>query len=318
MTTKTGSDEFYDLADGCVRDGRYEEAIEIYQKLIATRPDDDSLVFSLAWAYRDSGRNEDAINCFEMLLERELARKIFTGFAYDELVRLFREKGDYEKLVALCEKAVGAQPNDPALLETLGNACLRAGRVDRAVEVFERLSRRESDSAAYFCLLGNAYVAAGRHEHADEAYEKAIAIDPPEAAVFYSRLAGAYSEAGRHEKAEGAIRHAVDRDAARPLLYCILGDILVSQGKPDDAREAYETAIEIDTGAAGAYYNRLAHVFARAGDRARAAAMFAKAIDADPLNHFYYVALSDVLRSAGHEELAAEIYDKARALGIVK
>ncbi|MEA1970727.1 MAG: tetratricopeptide repeat protein, partial [Thermodesulfobacteriota bacterium] len=110
MSEKTEIGEFYDLADQRMRDGRYEEAIELYHRLEEINPEDDSIVMSLAWAYRDSGRLSDAVLCLERLLEKELKRKIFTGFAFDELVKIYRNEGNYKRLVVICEAAVAAQP----------------------------------------------------------------------------------------------------------------------------------------------------------------------------------------------------------------
>jgi len=168
MGKKTEIDEFYDLADQRMREGRYEEAISIYRKLAEINPEDDSIVMSLAWAYRDSGRLSDTVLCLERLLEKELKRKIFTGFAFDELVKIYRNEGNYERLIVICEAAVAAQPNDISLLTTLGNSYLGAGKTDRAVKAFTMLTEMEPDTPSFFCSLGNAHVAAGDFDSAEE------------------------------------------------------------------------------------------------------------------------------------------------------
>ena len=74
MTEKTGSEDFYDLADRFMKEQRYDEAIDLYKKLSEMKPGDDSILLSLAWAYGDGGRKAEAIDCFEKLFEKELEK----------------------------------------------------------------------------------------------------------------------------------------------------------------------------------------------------------------------------------------------------
>lgn len=317
MTNKTGSEDFYDLADRLMKEQRYDEAIDLYNKLIAMRPGDDSILLSLAWAYRDGGRKAEAMHCFEKLFEKELTQKVFTGFAFDEMVRICREEGSYEKVVELCERAVSAQPNDPALLNTLGEACIKAGRSDRAVEIFELLTRREPDSPMFFCYLGNAYIAGGIYEKADDAYEKAVKIEPSEAHTFYNKQGNAYEQACQYQRAENALKKALACYPDYPLYYSILGDILIKAGKVNEAWETYEQAIAIDYKSGDVYYNRMGHTLEQAGYTAEAIEMYEKAIAVNPQNLFYYKALIDVCVSHGLEDKAWEYYEKAKTLGLV-
>jgi tetratricopeptide (TPR) repeat protein len=317
MTNRTSSKEFYDLADQYMKEKRYDEATELYKKLLEMNPGNDSLVFSLAWAYRDGGKKAEAIECFEQLFEKELKGKIFTGFAFDEMVRIFREEGNYEKVVELCEKAVTAHPGDLALLTTLGSSCISAGRVERAIEVFELLTRMEPDSPTLFCLLGDASVAAGNCERADEMYEKAIKLEPTEAHTFYNKLGNAYKQAGYYERAENALRKAIVHQPDKSLYHSIRGDILVKQGKLDEAQKAYEHAIRLDPKFEGAYYNRLAHTLAQETHRLRAIEMYEKAINADPNNLYYYKALIELCTVEGLDGKARELYEKAKSLKLI-
>jgi len=317
MTDRTNSKEFYDLADQYMKEKRYDEAIELYKKLIEMNPGDDSLVFSLAWAYRDSGKKSEAITCFEQLFEKELKRKVFTGFAFDEMVRIFREEGNYKKVVELCEKAVAVQPADPALLTTLGSSCIKAGSVERAIEVFELLTRMEPDSPTLFCLLGEACVAAGNFDRADEAYERAINIEPTEAHTFYNKQGNVYEQAGYYDRAENALQKAIAHQPNKSLYHSIRGDILVKQGKLDEAQKAYEHAIRLDPRFEGAYYNRLAHTLAQENHRLRAIETYEKAINADQNNLYYYKALIELCTVEGLDKKVRELYEKAKSLKLV-
>jgi len=216
MSEKTGISESYDLADQYMREGRYEEAIELYHKLAEINPEDDSIVMSLAWAYRDSGRLSDAVSCLEKLLEKELKRKIFTGFAFDELVKIYRNEGNYERLVVICEAAVAAQPNDISLLTTLGDSYLGAKRTDRAIEIFEILTKMDPDDPALFRSLGNAHVKAGDFEKAEDAYNSAISVEPTDEYRLYNALGNVLSHVEQYGRAETALRRSLDCHPDQP------------------------------------------------------------------------------------------------------
>ena len=316
MSERIGIGEFYDLADQRMREGRYEEAIELYHKLAKINPENDSIAMSLAWAYMDSGRLPDAVLCLEKLLEKELKKKIFTGFAFDELVKIYRNEGDYERLVIICEAAVAAQPDDISLMTTLGNSYLGAGKTNRAVEIFETLTKKDPDAPAFFRSLGNAHVAAGDFEKAEDAYNSAISVEPMDAHRFYNELGNVLSHAGQYDRARTALRRSLDCYPAQPLVHCDLGDIFARQGKLDDAKLSYETAANLDPASSGGYYNRLGNTLAEEHHHKMAIDAFEKAVSADPHNPFYYLGLVKSCETEGFHDKAREVYKKAKSLGV--
>jgi tetratricopeptide (TPR) repeat protein len=305
-----------DLADRYREEGNFDEAIELYLKLIEMNPGDESLTMSLAWAYNDSGKTEKAIECLEGLLEKELKRKVFTGFAFDELVRIYREQENYGRLVDICEGAVKVQPDDTALLKTLGDSSLRGGKIERAIEVFEMLTGMEPDSAVPFCDLGNAHIMAGNFDEAEDAYEKALSIEPSEACSFYNRLGAGYHQAGQYERAERIFKKSLAQYPDQPLCHCDLGDVFIKMGRLDEAKDSYNTAAGIDGSSGGVYHNRMGKALAKEGLHLMAIEAFEGAITEDPLNPFYYLSLIESCAAEGLDEKAREFYGKAQSLKV--
>ena len=302
------------LAEDCVREKRYDDAVLLYRKLVATDPGEESLLLALAWAYHDGGMRKEAVGSFEQLLALELERKVFTGFAFDELVRIFKEEGQYERLVEICERVVAEQPDDIGFLGDLGDAYLKAGKAGSAVEVFEKMTKMEPDASMVFCSLGNALVATGDFDGAAKAYERAVEIDPSEAGIFYGRLAGVYCEAGHDARAEKVFRKCIEYRKDEPAYYVSLGDVLVRQGRLSDAELACESAIELNRRDAGAYYNRLGNALAKENHHLQAIEIFKKAIAVDPRNPFYYVHLADSYSACGLTDLAGKTRREAESL----
>lgn len=314
MTKETTGDQFYDLADKYMIEKRYEDAAVLYEKLAEMNPGEDSLIMSLAWAYRESGRLEDSVECLETLFEKELKGKVFTGFAFDELVRIFTDEGKHDKLVDICEKAVAVQPEDVNLLCTLGNAYLRNGHAHKAVEIFENIIRMEPDSPSFLINLGNVLVAAGDFDGAEKAYNTAVDIDPPEASLFYNRLGNVYCNEGHYKRAEKAYRKSLKYRSDSSLCYCDLGDVLVKQGKIEKASNAYENAIRKNPESAAIFYNRFGNTLATEMYHRQAIDIFEKAITADPQNPFYYLRLAESCTAEGLTETAEKALQKAESL----
>ncbi|MEA3470279.1 MAG: tetratricopeptide repeat protein, partial [Thermodesulfobacteriota bacterium] len=311
MNKKKAPGNLRNLADRYREEGNFEEAIDLYIKLIEINPGDDSLTMSLAWAYKDSGKADKAIESFEGLVEKELKRKVFTGFAFDELVRIYREQENYEGLVDICERAAKAQPDDTALLKTLGDSSSRAGKIERAIEVFEKLTQMEPDSPMPFCDLGNAHIMAGNYDVAEDAYERAISIEPSETCSFYNRLGDGYHRAGQYERAEVILKKSLAQCPHQPLCHCNLGDVFIKMGRLDEAKESYDNASRIDGSSGGVYYNRMGKTLAKEGLHLMAVEAFEKAIVEDPLNPFYYLSLVESCAAEGLDEKARAFYKKA-------
>jgi protein O-GlcNAc transferase len=316
MSKENNPGNLRNLADRYTEEENFDEAIELYLKLIEMNPDDDSLTMSLAWAYNDSGKTEKAIERLEALLKKELKRKVFTGFAFDELVKIYREQERYEHLVDICERAANAQPDDTALLKTLGDSYLRGGKIERAIEVFEMLTRMEPDSPVPFCDLGNAHIMAGNFDEAEDAYERALSIEPSEACSFYNRLGSRYHRAGQYGRAELIFKKSLAQRPDQPLCHCDLGDVFIKMGRLDEARESYSNAAGIGGSSAGVYYNRMGKALAKEGLHLMAVAAFEEAITEDPMNPFYYLSLIESCAAEGLDEKARAFYAKAQSLKV--
>jgi len=308
------SEQMGKAAEGHLQKGEYRAAIDLYRKLGERHPGDDSFVLALAWAYHDGGFMDEAVGCFENLLERELQRKIFTGFAFDELVRIFKRDGRYDRLVGICERAITAQPEDYALMGDLGEAYLKIGRIEKAVTVFRKMTDMEPEDAMAYCRLGNALVALESFAEAEAAYERAATIEPMTAGAYYSRLSEVYRQAGHYARAVRALDRCIRENASEPAYHLLFGDIMVEKGDIAAALSAYERAVKLRPDFTGAYYNRFGNTLVRFSHHEKAVLAFRKASTAEPDNPFYILYLAGTYAALGQEDLARQALEKAEAL----
>lgn len=292
-----------DLAENLLKQGKYKEAIDLCEGIHREYPDEDSVLLMLSWAYYDWGKTEEAEKYLNILFERELSRKVFTGFAFDELVRIYKAKKDFAKLVNICQRAAAAQPEDVGLLTELGSACLQAGDPLRACATFEKLIRMESDNPAFYGSWGEALFAAGFYEESEKAFLKASEIDSDKSDYYFFRLAGLFQRSERPEEAERILTQCIAVDSSNPHYYCSLGDCLVAQRRIDEALAAYGKAVQCDRAGAASYYHRLGSAFMKAREFLQASRAFQSAINLEPVRH-YYLSLVSALREMGLQEQA--------------
>ena len=301
--------EIIDRAEQLLKDGKHSEAIALYEEVHKTHPEEESVLLMLAWAHYDNGDTSKALHYLETILERELKRKIFTGFAFDELVRIYKQQRKFDNLVEICRKAVNAQPNDVSLLAELGGAYLHAEKHQEACQIFEKLVGMENDNPFFYCRWGEALFANGRTSESKNAYIKAAEIDPEAADRYYFQLANLFINTGNNNEALKLIETCISVKPDNSLYYCALGDILIALKRIDEALATYKTAINYDNASAGVYYNRLGHTLIKANHFSQAIEAFKAAIEFDAAKP-YYVGLASAYEAMGLVDVAHELLQK--------
>ena len=292
-----------DLAENLLKQRKYKKAITVLKNLHKNYPEEESILFMLSLAYYDDGDTKQAEKYLNVLLEKELKRKVFTGFAFDELVRIYKQEKDFVKLVEICEKAISAQPEDVGLLTELGSAYLQSGKAKKACGIYKRLISMESDNPVFYSLWGEALFAAGLIKESEKAFIKAGDIDSEQSDSYYFKIAILFQKAQNYKDAERLLNKCITVNSSNPLYYCSLGDSFISMGKIQNALEAYDKAIQYDDSRAAAYYNRLGNSLMKTDNFSQAADAFQSAIKYEPDRH-YYSNLASAYRGMGLAEQA--------------
>lgn len=279
--------ERLDKAEEFLKQGKYSEAVKLYEEIHAAYPKEDSVLLKLAWAYYDGGYKAKAVACLEELLAKEMQRNIFTGFAFDELVRIYKQEKNFARLIAICQSAVDAYPDDVGLLAELGGALQKAGRFADACAAYEKLIGLEDDNSSYHCLLGDARFALGLTAEGEAAYLRAGELDPDQIDLYFFKTAGLFAKTGRYEEAKKSLAKCLAAKPENPLYHCSLGDLFVFTGKITEAFTEYEIAVKSDLPGAGAYYNRLGNILFREKHYSEAEKAFRKALEKEPGNPVY-------------------------------
>ncbi len=309
IDSPTDKNASLDDADRLLKAGRHEQAIDLLDSLLAVHPDEESVMLRLAWACWDIRDKDRSIFYWERLFDREIRRPVFTGFAFDELTRIYKEERRPDRLIELCRRAAITHPDDVGILTELGHACLLAGRLEEARDVFSRLTTLEADNPVFFCKLGQALMALELSDEAEAAFRRASQIDPDEADRYLFQAACLYQQCGKVTEAERLILECMALAPMQGLYDCALGDLLISRGNIPDALAAYEKAAHRAPQAAASYYHRLGHALMAAKRYSEAMQAFSREVsmEANPVS---LRALADACEKAGEIDLADRIRNK--------
>jgi len=195
------------LGAALARMGRYEEAVEEYDRALAKSPDNPALLLNLGLAYYKTGRLADAAARFE--------RAASLAPQFKEQVTLllascYNSLGRYKEAVALLAPLEKDKANDPGFDYLYGTALIGNDQNASGAAVINRILSR-GDSAEARLLRGTLELSAHDRDGSLADLEKAIALNP--------RLPGAHAR---------------------------LGELLLSKGDPDRAREVFTQELALD------------------------------------------------------------------------
>ncbi|MEK7347664.1 MAG: tetratricopeptide repeat protein [Candidatus Eisenbacteria bacterium] len=145
--------------------------------------------------------------------------------------------------------ALENEPNNQDALAGLGQVQVRRGQYSDAVPLLERATRVSSQMVSAFQTLGDAHLALGELDKAATAYRQAVALAPEDVGLRLS-LARSLMEAAEYGEATSIcrqtlrfVKNAPDRQAQ---VYRQLGEIYSREGKAAEAVSALYKAAELD------------------------------------------------------------------------
>jgi Tfp pilus assembly protein PilF len=193
--TATGSArEHLELGREYLLEGRYGEAVSELSTAVSLDPKLTEAHNLLGVAYDKKGFADRAKDSFERAVKLEEDADTLNNLGFS-----FYQNGNYRAAVDRLKRAAKLAPGDERILNNLGLAYCRLGKVDEAYKAFTRATGP---------VMGNLNTAKmlerfGREDDAIKYYEAARQIDPLNTFAL-RRLADLYQRVGRVTEAEGA------------------------------------------------------------------------------------------------------------------
>ncbi|MCX7888890.1 MAG: tetratricopeptide repeat protein [Rhodobacteraceae bacterium] len=196
-------------ANVLVRAGRPDAAIEVLRQLAKARPDIAVVWSNLGDLLRRQGRHQEAVAAYDRAIglfssEQPGQWGIYfaRGIAHEQMDDLTAADADFLMALKL-------NPDQPQVLNYLGYSYVeRRINLEQALDMIRRAVRAEPDSGAIVDSLGWALYRLGRYDEAVVEMEKAISLMPSDP-VLNDHLGDVYWAVGRRREAEFQWRRAL-------------------------------------------------------------------------------------------------------------
>jgi tetratricopeptide (TPR) repeat protein len=212
------------------------------------------------------------------------------------------------RATASCTSALELDSDLVEALVTLGLIDVGRGRLEDAVEEFERALALDPHSADAHRELARAYHALGETEKALATCRRAIELRPTYWAG-YNTLGTIYYRQGRLEEAAKQFLHVIRLAPDNAIAYANLGGAYHFMGRLDEACAASEKSLAIRPN--GRALNNLAAFHYQQGNYADAAEMFERALLHDDRDYRIWGNLGSAYRQLGEADLSDARYKTA-------
>jgi uncharacterized protein (TIGR02466 family) len=222
------------LANALAGQEKFSEAVESFQKFVASNPKSAELHFNLAVVLSHAGRLEEAVASYgqAVVLAPRLAD------AHCNLGTALQALGRFEAAAASYRKVVAIEPGYFEAHGNLGAVLQMQGKLDEAVASYRRALAINPDATGYF-NLGTALRNQGQLGGAIASYRKALAIDPNHAEAA-SSLGEALFHQGQPDEAIASYRNALAIEPDHPEANYNLGIFLYDAGELGEAIPCFE------------------------------------------------------------------------------
>ena len=239
---------------------------------------------------------------------------VLLGLAYQQRARETGDPAFYPRAERPLRRALTLGGARAPALRGLAALAASRHRFDESLALARRARRIEPRNAAVHGLIGDAEIELGRYANAFAAFDRMAALKPT--AVAYARISYARELLGNTVGAIEAMELAADAasGAREPAAWALvhLGNLYLGTGRLARADGFFGAALARLPEYAPALGGRAAVAAAR-GRLVRAAALYRRALAANPLPEFA-VGLGGVLARLGRTHDAARAYARAEEL----
>ena len=200
--------------------------------------------------------------------------------AYSNLGNDLLQKGQVDKAIRMCEKALELQPGFAEPHNNLANALIQKGRVDEALLHYQKALEIRPDLAVVHCNIGFILLQRGQVDEAMARFQKAVELRP-EFVNARVGLANVLLQKGRTDEAIVQLRAALEIQPDDADANSNLGNALLQKGDFDDAIVYFQNALAVQPNDAE-FHNDLGNALLHKGRTNEAIAHYRKALEIQP------------------------------------
>lgn len=219
-----------------VKEGNFDRAIEALDAYLRQHPLDSQATLLLASAHSAQGRHTRAVVILRAAMQQGARPEV-----QHALGMALMRSGQFAGASTELEAAYKANPKSSAIGSSLAALYLQLGQAAKAAKVAEQVTATHKDQPGLLFLLGKARAEAGDTKGARTALEAAIKAAPRfvDPVVELARLE---LRTGATAAAKGRLTAALERAPKHPELLSLVGQMMVGEGRLDEAQRWFEKA----------------------------------------------------------------------------
>ncbi len=216
-------------------EGRFEEALEAYEKALVCDEQADYINTKLALLLVNMGKKEQAIIQIEKMIAADpanLRNRNLLGSVYSSMGRTKEALKVYEDILQI-------EADDPHTLMLLGALYAREREYANARKILERLVEVDENSFIGFNYLAKLYRELRYYDKALVAYEKTLSLNWSPMLAY--EAADLYEKRKNYQGAIAIYKRLLEDDAANTKVRGRLSHLYVEQGQIDEALDQLRT-----------------------------------------------------------------------------
>jgi len=248
--------------------GRYDDARQAYMDAIRQDPSNPDPYLHIGIDRLAAGDSLSAVDWLVQAHNKSPQRADISHALAEGLIATKNFEGAQHLLTG----ALQAQPDEPALLEALGDLSLRQDRPAEAAKSYLRSLKSNPRGVSARLSLAKCYIALKENGRAEEELGRVLAIDPRNAEAQAQRGHLAL-DANQPDVALKWIREALSNDDHNLTANEDYATLMLKQGRATEARRALESLVKLNSHNPR-YHYLLGQALVKLGDAGGARAEF--------------------------------------------
>jgi tetratricopeptide (TPR) repeat protein len=222
---------------------------EYYEQLVAAYPQDERAHFLLGGNYFGQQDYDKALREYQKSVE------VAPEFApaYNLLGYAYRQVERYDDAEKAFKKYIELIPNDPNPYDSYAELLMRMGRFEESVAMYRKALKTDPKFSPSYIGIASNLTYQGKYDAARaEAWKlhQAARNDADRRTALFA-TAISYADEGKHDqtlaelKKQYAVAEKINDAAAMAGDAVAMGDVLLEAGKPEEARQQYEKALQL-------------------------------------------------------------------------
>jgi protein O-GlcNAc transferase len=166
--------EISGLALSCLKNGKLQEAEQLYQEILNSQPDDCNALHFLGVVYYCLKQYNLAIS----FIKKALLSKPDYFDAYNNLAIVLQEIGHLDEAVSCYQQAIQFHPVSYLPYYNLGNLFKEKGQFEKAIDCYQKALQANPDLIEAYTQLGRIFDERGQIESGISCYKYALQLNP--------------------------------------------------------------------------------------------------------------------------------------------